>query len=72
MSSNIVSEPKFPRAHVQLSGEDGNVFSIIARVRRALKTHGASEAQVAQFTEEMQAGNYDEALRTVMRWVKTS
>ena len=66
------SDVKFPDVHVQLSGEDGNVFSIITRVRRALRRAGASEAQLEDFGNEMQSGSYDDALRTVMRWVQTS
>ena len=65
--------PKFPDAHVRLSGEDGNVFAIIGRVRRALIRAGASDDDLKSFMSEvMNAGSYDEALQTVMRWVHVS
>jgi hypothetical protein len=65
--------PKFPNVHVQLSGEDGNVFSIIGRVRQALVGAGASPDDVQAFADEvMEAGSYDDALRAVMRWVDAS
>jgi len=65
--------PRFPDVHVQLSGQDGNVFAIIGRVRRALMNAGATQEQLDRFWEEVSnAGSYDEALRVVMRWVHVS
>jgi hypothetical protein len=65
--------PKYPDINVQLSGEDGNIFSIIGRVRRALRDGGASEVDLDAFGREVvDAGDYDSAIRTVMRWVETS
>jgi hypothetical protein len=67
------SSPKFPDVHVQLSGEDGNVFAIIGRVRRALAQGGATDQDLQTFWTEISAAtSYDEALLTVMRWVETS
>jgi hypothetical protein len=64
---------KFPEVHVQLTGEDGNVFSIIGRVRQALRCAGATEDDLKAFTDEvMAAGAYDNVLQTVMRWVDVS
>lgn len=70
MTDDLV--PKFPDVHVDLSGEDGNVFMIIGRVRRALRNGGATDAQIEAFGHEMMASDYDAALRTVMRWVHAS
>jgi hypothetical protein len=65
--------PRFPDVHVQLSGKDGNVFAIIGRVRKALRKGGANQEQLDDFTKEvMNAGSYDDALITVMRWVDVS
>ena len=65
--------PRFPNVHVQLSGEDGNVFAIIGRVRRALSKAGATREQLDCFTNEVtSAGSYYEALAVVMRWVDVS
>lgn len=65
--------PKFPDARVRLSGEDGNVFAIIGRVRRALIRAGATEDDLKSFMSEiMNASSYDEALQTIMRWVHVS
>ena len=68
-----IPEPKFPEVHVQLSGEDGNVFAVIGRVRQALRKGGATVDDVKAFTDEVGASrSYDEALLVVMRWVDAS
>jgi hypothetical protein len=60
---------KFPDVYVDLMGEDGNAMFIISRVRRALRKGGATDAQVAKFSEEATRGDYDNVLQTCMRWV---
>jgi len=51
---------------VQLTGEDGNVFSIIGRVSRALKKAGQAD-KAEEFTDKaFDAGSYDEVLRLCM------
>jgi len=53
-----------------LTGEDGNVFAIIGRVRRALLAGGVPGDQVKTFLiEAFESNGYDDALRTVMEWV---
>jgi hypothetical protein len=65
--------PQFPDVHVQLSGQDGNVFAIIGRVRRALLKGGATQEQLDRFWVEVaNASSYEEALAVVMRWVQVS
>lgn len=67
------SEPKFPDVHVQLTGEDGNVFSIIGRVQRALRQGGASNEDVDAFWAEVSSARaYEEALLIVSRWIDVS
>lgn len=60
---------KFPGVKVALVGEDGNAFSILARVQRALKRGGASAEEVSEFYREATSGDYDNLLRVVMSWV---
>ena len=65
--------PKYPDVHVQLSGEDGNVFAIIGRVMLALKRAGVEPTERDAFLEEVtHTESYDHALQTVMRWVDVS
>ena len=62
-------EPKFD-IEVQLSGEDGNAFAILGRIKKALERHeGCSGPQVQQFMDEATEGDYDHLLQTCMKWV---
>jgi menaquinone-dependent protoporphyrinogen IX oxidase len=60
--------PKFPDVDVQLTGQDGNAFFIIARVSRALKDAGHRDA-VDEFRREAMSGDYDHVLVTCMEYV---
>ena len=37
---------KYPDVEVQLVGEDGNAFAIMARVQRALRQHGVPKDEI--------------------------
>ena len=67
-----MSAPKFPDIEVRLSGTDGNAFAIIGAVKRGLRRGGADETEVAQFQSEAMSGDYDNVLRSAMRWVTVS
>jgi hypothetical protein len=64
-----MSDERYPDVHVQLSGEDGNAFAIIGRVRAALREAGVSSDEIAEFTAAATAGDYDDLLVTCTRWV---
>lgn len=80
MSDEVTTEPaaeaaavKYPDVHVQLTGEDGNIFSIMGRVTGEMRRAGVSAVERNAYTQElMDCGSYDEALRVTMRWVSTS
>jgi hypothetical protein len=61
-----VPVPKSPK--LRLSGEDGNVFSIMGRAKRAADRAGWTPAQWAAFHHIMTAGDYDFALQTCMKY----
>lgn len=67
-----IAEPRYPDIHVQLSGEDGNAFFIIGRVRKALREAGVSSAECDEFSNEAMSADYDNVLLTCMRWVSTA
>jgi len=46
---------------------DGNAFAIIGEGREELKKQGRSD-EIAQFTAEMTAGDYNHLLQTMLRW----
>jgi hypothetical protein len=58
------------RPPCQLSGTDGNVFSVIGRVRQALRAAGQSE-RAREFVERAFAtGSYDEVLALCFDYVE--
>ena len=62
--------PKFPDAHVQLVGQDGNAFFILARVVSALKDAGATKEEIDEFRTEATSGDYDHLLQTCTEWAE--
>jgi hypothetical protein len=64
----VTVEVKHPEVEVQLSGEDGNAFFIVGRVRSALREAGYGHER-DEFSEEAMSGDYDHVLQTCVRWV---
>lgn len=64
----MARDVKYPKARVKLVGEDGNAFSIMARVRRALEKAKAPPEDVKACMDEMQSGDYGHLLQTAMAW----
>lgn len=60
---------KYPDIIVQLVGEDGNAFAILAAVTKAMRRAGVSKEERDAFQEEATSGNYDKLLQTCMKWV---
>lgn len=63
-------EPRYPDVIVAMVGEDGNAFAILGRVRRAMRRAGVDDADIARFSTEAMADDYDHLLATVLRWVE--
>jgi len=57
---------------VQLSGNDGNAYAIMASVKKALVKAGATSEEVEQYLKESMSGDYDNLLRVAMDWVKVA
>ena len=53
---------------IMLSECDGNAFSILGMVTRALLDKGASKEYRDQFCAEATSGDYDHLIQTVMRY----
>jgi len=56
------------KPRLDLVGEDGNAFFIIARARRALRKASYPQKKIDEFTKEAKSGNYDHVLQTCMEW----
>ena len=61
-----------PKPPLQLTGMDGNAFSILGRARQTLKNYGASSAYIEQYTKEATSGDYDHLLATTMKYFTVS
>lgn len=63
---------KYPDIEVQLTGQDGNAFGIIGRVAAELRRAKVPKEEIAAFQAEAMSGDYDNVLRTAMRWVEVA
>jgi hypothetical protein len=57
---------------VQLTGEDGNAFAIMASVKKALRQTGATKEDIEAYLAESMSGDYDNLLRTAMKYVEVN
>lgn len=62
-------EVKFPHIKVTLVGEDGNAYSILGKVTRALRAGGVPPEVIDSYKEEAMSGDYDNLLQVTMAWV---
>lgn len=65
-------ETKYPEVNVQLIGQDGNAFYILAKVCGALRSSGVPREIIDQFIDDATSGDYENLLRTCMEWVEVS
>lgn len=68
----MASTPLYPDVKVQLTGNDGNAFAIIGSVVKALQRADVDDEEIQRFSAEATSGDYDNLLRTAMRWVAVS
>ena len=66
-----MDEVKYPDVEVQLTGTDGNAFSILGKVSAALRCAGHRDA-AEEFVKEATSGDYDNLLATAMKYVEVS
>lgn len=65
-----IEGPKHPDIVVQLSGIDGNAFSIMGTVSKALRRGGVSKDEIDAYMKESMSGDYDHVIQTAMAWVE--
>lgn len=56
---------------LNLSGINGNVFSIIGAAHKALRKAGKADL-FEQFEREATSGDYDHVIQTCMKWFEVS
>jgi hypothetical protein len=60
---------KYPNVFVDLSRVDGNAFSIIAAVSRAMKRNGIPASEVDAYRKEATSDDYNHLLMVTTEWV---
>jgi hypothetical protein len=60
---------KYPEITVKLIGNDGNAFSILGTMERALEKAHVPEDQINEFMQDAMSGNYNHLLATCLQWV---
>ena len=59
---------KYPDIHVELTGKDGNAWSIIGACTKAARKNHVVDEDIRKFQDEAMSGDYDNLLRTCMEW----
>ena len=54
---------------VKLTGRDGNAFSIMGRVKQALRCKGADREYIEKYLKEATSGDYNHLLFVSMEYV---
>ena len=49
---------------------DGNAYSVMGSVQKAMKSAGATKEELATYWEEATAGDYDNLIQVSMRYVE--
>ncbi len=57
------------KVKVKLIGKDGNAFSIMAEVTRAMRKAGIDKEVIKKYTEEAMSGDYNHLLATTAKYV---
>lgn len=67
----MLQDIRHPDVSVQLTGQDGNAFSVLGIVAKGLRHAGYAD-EVNEFMTEAMDGDYDHLLATAMKWVNVS
>jgi len=64
-----MSDVRYPEIEVQLTGNDGNAYFILALVRKAMRRADVSKEVQDEFLSEATNGDYNHLLATCTKWV---
>lgn len=66
-----MEQPRYPDITVKLIGTDGNIFSLVGAVRRALLKANVPQTEISEFIDAiMDCDCYDEALCIILQTVE--
>ena len=57
---------------VQLSGNDGNAYAILANARKAMRRAGIDQTIIEEYLKEAKSGDYDHLIQTTMKYCEVS
>ena len=60
--------PSYPNITIQLTGEDGNAFSILGRCTRAMRHAHLTQDQIDNFLKEATSSDYNHLIFTVTNY----
>ncbi len=60
---------KYPEIKVKLSGVDGNAFSIMGAVSKAMRNAGVPKEERDAYFVEATSGDYENVIQTSMKYV---
>ena len=60
---------KYPEITAVIVGGDGNAFSIMGTVTKAMRRGGASQEDIDAYFAEATSGDYDNVIRTSIKYV---
>ena len=63
---------KYPKIKVRLTGNDGNAFAVMGKVKTALRKAKVSNEEIDLYLKESMSGDYNNLLATAMNWVEVS
>ena len=67
--ADVAVDPRYEEIEVQLTGQDGNGFFIVARIRSALERARVDADDVELFFKDALSGNYGHLLAVAQAWV---
>ena len=60
------------KPEIMISGNDGNAFSIMGRVKRALRKTGHTAEEIDQYIDDATSGDYGHLLAVTAEWADIS
>lgn len=72
LGAGTADDPVFGWIEVQLTGNDGNAFSIMGQIQRALQRAGLREEGEAYVKDAQESESYDDLLQHAMKTVDVS
>jgi hypothetical protein len=63
---------KYPKIKVRLTGNDGNAFAVMGKVKTALRKAKVPNEEIDLYLKESMSGDYNNLLATAMNWVEVS